>query len=206
MRPIQFAMSAGLAAIASVLALNINPLLAEVQAGNQAGNQAGAQAGNQAGKPSSILAQAQTRPEVKLKLIAAKRVTTRDAQGQAQVQWQPLSGNAAVQPGDVIRFTLRGNNVGTVPAKQLVLQQPIPKGTQLVLQSARMVQGSSEILYSIDQGKTFSRNPVITVTEDGRTVERAAPAEVYTHIQLRLSQGIAPQAQIEGEYQVRVGS
>lgn len=194
MRPIQLMMRAGLAAIASVLALTHPPLLAEVQAGTQASER------------SPILAQAQTRPAVKLQLIAAKRITTRDAQGQAQVQWQPLMSNAAVQPGDVIRFTLRGNNTSASPAKQLVLQQPIPKGTRLVLQSARMVKGSSEILYSIDQGKSFSRNPVITVTENGRAVERSAAAEAYTHIQLRLGQALAPQAEIEGEYQVRVGS
>ncbi len=190
MKPIQFAMSAGLAAIASVLALNSAPLLAEVQAGERG----------------PFLAQAQSQAEVKLQLIAAKRVTTTDPQGQPQMRWQPLEGNAAVQPGDVIRFTLRGNNAGKGPAQKLVLQQPIPAGTQFVLQSARMVKGSSEILYSIDQGKTFSRTPVVTVTENGRVVERAAPPEAYTHIQLRLSQSLAPQAQIEGEYQVRVGS
>lgn len=150
--------------------------------------------------PSRSTAQA-TKPEMQLQLNAARQVKTAD-----KLTWEPLQGEARVMPGDVIRFTLSGNNTGQGAAQGLVLEQPIPPGTSLIARSARGVSGPKPaIAYSIDGGKTYSPQPKVKLSlPDGRLVERPAPVESYSHIQLKYSAAIAPATQVSGEYQVRV--
>lgn len=140
-------------------------------------------------------------PEMQLQLSAAKQVKVND-----QLSWQPLEGQARIQPGDVIRFTLSGRNSGKAAAQGLVMQQPIPPGTSFVARSARGVVGPKPaIAYSIDGGQTYSPQPTVKLSlPDGRVVERPAPVEHYTHVQLRYNQAIAPGSYLSGEYQVRV--
>lgn len=142
------------------------------------------------------------KPEMRLQLSAAKQVKTEDN----QVNWEALEGEARVMPGDVIRFTLSGNNTGQSAAQGLVLQQPIPAGTSLIASSAKGIAGPKPaIAYSIDNGKTYSPSPKLKVSlADGRIVERPAPVENYTHVQLTYSAAIAPESIVRGEYQVRV--
>lgn len=141
------------------------------------------------------------KPEMQLQLSAAKQVKTDD-----KLTWQPLQSEARVLPGDVIRFTLSGSNAGQSAAQGLVLEQAIPPGTSLIARSAKGVTGPKPaIAYSIDGGKTYSPQPKVKVSlADGSVVERPAPVESYSHIQLKYSAAIAPATQVSGEYQVRV--
>jgi uncharacterized repeat protein (TIGR01451 family) len=153
-----------------------------------------------------VLAQGvQTKPQVQLTLVAEKKVLKKDAQGKDTITWQAMGNQAAVQPGDIIRYTVNGKNVGDRSAKNLVITQPIPNKTIYVINSASLSSGSGTITYSIDNGKTYAAKPTIQVKlPDGKIETRPAPAERYTHIRWSLNQSIEPQQPMSAAYQVKV--
>ncbi len=148
--------------------------------------------------------------KVELQLSADRQVSQKDAQGNPQLVWQSLasgSGNtkASVMPGDLLRFNINGINRGNGPARNLVLAQPSPKGTVYIANSAKLLDSNAEVQFSIDSGKTFSRQPMVKVRQpNGQMVDQPASIESYTHLQLRVPQPLAPNATVRGEYQVKV--
>ncbi|KGF73656.1 hypothetical protein DO97_15240 [Neosynechococcus sphagnicola sy1] len=154
-----------------------------------------------------LIAQAASaKPELKLALVAEKRVLEKDAQGQEKVTWQPVGDRTAVKPGDVVRYTVSTNNLGNRAASNVVITQPIPKSTIYILNSASAItNGGAVITYSIDGGKSFIEKPTVQVKlADGRMETRPAPADAYTHVRWKLSQAIPSKAIAKVIYQVRV--
>ncbi|MCU0550337.1 MAG: hypothetical protein MUC48_13390 [Leptolyngbya sp. Prado105] len=152
----------------------------------------------------AAIAQRLQRPEVKLDLSVEKQAVNVNAQGQKQVKWAALQGNAVVEPGNVLRYSLNGKNAGDIPAQGIELTQPIPQRTKFVLNSAT-TNNAGKITYSIDNGKTFVEAPTVKVTlADGKIVDRPAPAEAYTHVRWNLSKDLNPQAALMASYQVEV--
>ncbi|MGB8700132.1 MAG: hypothetical protein WCD18_12010, partial [Thermosynechococcaceae cyanobacterium] len=132
-------------------------------------------------------------PKVELNLGAEKKVMAMDTQGKPQVTWQSLKGEVAVQPGDVLRYTLTSENAGDKPAKDLALTQPVPAKTTYVLGSA--LANGATLTFSIDGGQTFVDKPMIKVKlADGKEELRPAPAEAYTHVRWDYSESLAPLA------------
>ena len=132
--------------------------------------------------PVKLIAQAAPKPEIILDLAVAKQNTEVTVEGEEKVTWQQLEDNAAVAPGDVLRYTIVGQNTGESPAKDLAVTQPIPELMTYKLDSATS-QNNADITYSIDGGETFVAKPTIKITlEDGTVEERPAPAEAYTHV------------------------
>ncbi len=143
---------------------------------------------------------------VKLRLDAAKKIVTQDAQGKQKVTWKALAGQATVQPGDVLRYTITGANNGEKAVKGLVINQPIPQGMKYVLQSATVndVKGAN-ITFSIDKAKSFVKNPRIKVKQkDGTFKIVAAPAELYTNIRWKFGDSVAAKGAVKGTYQLQV--
>jgi uncharacterized repeat protein (TIGR01451 family) len=119
---------------------------------------------------------------LKLLLSVEKQVLTKDQQGKQKVTWQALKGSATVQPKDILRYTLTGENSSDRPIKNLTLNQPIPKGMVYVLQSANFTD-NAKITYSIDGARSFIKNPTIKLTlPNGKVETKPAPAVAYTHI------------------------
>jgi uncharacterized repeat protein (TIGR01451 family) len=145
------------------------------------------------------------RPKVEIALSAEKQLVSTDDKGKQQISWQALeAGNAVVQPGDVLRYTANSSNQGNVDAKNLVVTQPIPKGTMFVLNSAK-TDAAVVTTYSIDNGETFTEKPMVQVTlPNGKTEMRPAPAEAYTHVRWQISSPIAPKAGVKLAYNVKV--
>lgn len=140
----------------------------------------------------------QNKPRVQLNLSADKKVVQNN-----QTSWQSLQGNVVVQPGDVIRYNLVGENKGGSPAKKLVFTQPIPKGTVYVINSA--TNNNTKISFSIDGGKTFVANPTIQVKlANGKVETRPAPAEQYSFVRWNVQQPVNPKASVKVSYQVKV--
>ena len=140
-------------------------------------------------------------PKVKLNLGAEKKVVSVDAEGKEKIEWKALEG--AVQPGDVLRYTLVSENAGDKPAKSLKLVQPIPAQTIYSLDSAKA--NGATLTYSIDGGKTFVEKPMVTVKlADGKEVQKPAPASAYTHIRWDYSSSLAPLAAVRAAYEVAV--
>lgn len=177
---------ATLAAIAAVPMVMETPVLARLQDAGE------------------TLVQQIRRPEVKLVLQADKQVQTVDEQGKPKVIWQSLEGEATVNPGDTLRYTIATQNEGEMDAKDLVITQPIPAQMQYVLKSA-VGNDEAAITYSIDGGQSYVATPMVKVTlPDGTVKEEPAPAEAYTHIRWSFADSLAPAIAVNVHYDVEV--
>jgi uncharacterized repeat protein (TIGR01451 family) len=131
----------------------------------------------------AILALAASRvdasPRITISIDQAKEVVETTAAGR-KVSLVPAR---SVSPGDVIQYVLTYKNDGDQPAFGAVLEDPIPKGTTFLANSA--TGENADITFSNDGGKNFA--PPVKLTYEIRlpngAVERrvATPAE-YTHI------------------------
>jgi uncharacterized repeat protein (TIGR01451 family) len=141
------------------------------------------------------------KPQINLNLAVDRQIQT-TTNGKPTTQWQPLDAKqAAVVPGNVLRYRLNASNVGNRVAKNFVITQPIPARTVFVGNSVSLGEkASANVSYSVDQGKTFSANPTVSV----KGQVQPAPTSAYTHLRIQLNQPIAPQSAIAAQYQVRV--
>ncbi len=135
-------------------------------------------------------------PSRKSLVITAHNVTAESAKRDAK--------NMA-RPGDEIRYTLVFTNVTTGRVKNVQFVDPIPKGLVYVPGSAAARQ-SVRVEYSIDGGKAYAEQPMIAVVEDGRTVQKPAPRERYTHVRWTVLEDVAPGAQVTAEFRVQVNA
>jgi uncharacterized repeat protein (TIGR01451 family) len=142
--------------------------------------------------------------EVKLQLKADKKIVTINAEGEEVITWKDLGAKAQVFPGDTLRYSVQGENIGDKNAENLVVNQDIPEGTVYVLASAQSDSGTS-VTFSIDDGKTFVANPTIKVQQpDGSLIEEPAPAEMYTDLKWDFSETLAPQLGVDASYEVQI--
>ena len=114
------------------------------------------------------------------------------------------SGNLITRPGEIIQYTLTATNIGLQPAHDVEIVDPIPEGTEYVLESAR---GEGMIIScSIDGGRLYQSPPVVHDFQrpDGVIEKRAAPASAYTHVKWLVPRPILPGAQVTAFLQVRV--
>ncbi len=149
------------------------------------------------------IAQFLARPEVKLNLAAAKRMVKVDDSGNEQVNWEDIAQEATVVPGDVLRYTVTGENAGDATANNFVITQPIPTQTMYVLDSAAS-SNSATVTYSIDNGTTFSAEPTIQVDDNGTLIEQPAPPESYTHVRWSFEQSLVAQEEVQASYEVTI--
>ncbi|AFZ58486.1 hypothetical protein H6G54_06140 [Anabaena cylindrica FACHB-243] len=141
--------------------------------------------------------------QLQLQLVAEKQVETQDQQGNKIKKWEALKNQAVVKPGDVLLYTLKGENKSDRQLKNLTLNQPIPKQMSYVLKSIN-TSSNTTITYSIDGGRTFVKNPTIKVTLPNGTVEtKPAPATAYTNIRLQVPT-IAAKTTFKATYQTQV--
>jgi len=156
-----------------------------------------------------VFAQAQQAPRsaIQLHLDGEKKVVSQDAQGHALVVWQPLTqASTKVQPGDVVRYTLRAENHGTRPVSGFALTQPIPQGTVYVLHSASADKDAdARMSFRTDDPQVFSAQPTVKVVRADGTVRRdPAPASAYTGIRWTFGKAFSPAAPLQVTYLVKV--
>lgn len=115
--------------------------------------------------------------------IEQKQVLVVD--GKEQVRYLPTE---ATTPGSVLRFTLIYRNSGDEIARDVVLDNPVPKGTSYLNGSATT---GSEVTteFSIDGGKSYKKPAFLTyeiTLPNGNRESRVASPEEYTHIRWQL--------------------
>lgn len=147
----------------------------------------------------------QRQEQVQLRLDAQKQVVQQQ-QGKQKVSWLSLQGKAVVQPGDVLRYVVTGENKSDRPVKNLTISQPIPKGMVYKLKSATVnANAGAKITYSIDGGRSFVDNPTVKVTlTNGKVETQSAPATVYTHIRWNFGTSVPAKTTVKGTYEVQV--
>jgi len=109
------------------------------------------------------------------------------------------------EPGQTIEYNLTYNNQTKKSLKDLVVSGPIPANTTYIGRSAR-TRTPSELMVSIDGGRTFEREPVRRKERlaDGSTRTVVIPAERYTNIRWNVKQPIAGLGRQAYTYRVKV--
>ena len=147
-----------------------------------------------------IAAAALAAPRVEIAITQAKEVVETKA-GQRESRFVPAK---EVSSGDVVEYTLAYRNAGDQPARDAVIDDPIPKGTSYLAASA--AGDNAEITFSTDGGKTFA--PAVKLTYEirlpsGQTETRSATPSDYTHIRWTV-RSIAPGTSGKVSFRVRV--
>lgn len=108
-----------------------------------------------------------------------------------------------VAPNDTLRYTLKFTNTQSRAVTNVVFTNPIPGGLHLV-PGTIVSPVSARVEYSIDGGLTYAAQPMVSVTENGRTIQRPATPESYTNIRWTITDSIAPSASVTARYDARV--
>jgi uncharacterized repeat protein (TIGR01451 family) len=118
--------------------------------------------------------------------------------------WKPLPSKISFQSGDRLRYRVKGHNQSVFSLAQVVITQPISKDTHYVLDSATGLH-SAVVTFSIDEGKTYSATPMITVKQDNEKMDnQKAPVSLYTNIRWEFPGELPSQSPIDLSYQVQV--
>lgn len=126
-----------------------------------------------------LAAPALAAPRLAISLTQRREVVEQTPRG-TTTRWVATD---AAKPGDVVEYALGYVNQGDSPAVDAVIEDPIPKGTTYLANTA--TGAGAEITFSSDGGETFA--PPVKLTYEYRlpsgAVEKrvATPAE-YTHV------------------------
>ena len=135
------------------------------------------------------------RPEVKVALSGA---VVRDQKR------LPIEKLESVNPGEILDWTITSENSGTASAHDYKAIGQIPKGTTLVMGSTT-ADGTASVVYSIDNGKSFSAQPMIEEKQaDGTLKQVPAPVSMYTQVRYEWSDPLASGGKVQAAYKVRV--
>jgi uncharacterized repeat protein (TIGR01451 family) len=115
-----------------------------------------------------------------------------------------MAPTQSAEPGEVVEYTLSYVNQGNDPAVDAVIEDPIPKGSTYVANSA--VGDGSEITFSNDGGKTFA--PAVKLTYEmrlpsGALEKRVATPAEYTHVRWKVKR-VLPGATGKVAFRVKV--
>lgn len=116
----------------------------------------------------------------------------------------PVEKVASVLPGETLDWTITSENEGTAPAHQYKTIGQIPQGTSFISGSAT-ADGSASVTYSIDNGKSYSAQPMVEEKQTDGSVKRvAAPVSMYTQIRYEWADALAAEGKLTASYKVRV--
>ncbi len=118
---------------------------------------------------------------------------------------EKLSSATSAEPGQTIQYQLTYKNNGEGALKGLTVTGPVPANTHYLAKSSQ-TQVKSEVLVSIDGGKTYEREPVkrMQVMADGSKKMVVIPAEKYTHIRWKTKSALQPGGKQLFSYRVKV--
>jgi uncharacterized repeat protein (TIGR01451 family) len=116
----------------------------------------------------------------------------------------PIEKATSVNPGEILDWTITSENDGNAPAHDYKAVGQIPKGTMLVAGSTTS-DGSAKVAYSIDNGKTYSAQPMIEERQaDGSTKQVPAPVSMYTQVRYEWADPLTEGGKLQASYKVRV--
>jgi uncharacterized repeat protein (TIGR01451 family) len=116
----------------------------------------------------------------------------------------PVEKAQSVNPGEILHWTISSQNDGTAPAREYKAVGQIPRGTTLVAGSAS-ADGSATVVYSIDNGKSYSAAPLVEEKQaDGSVKFVPAPVSMYTQVRYEWTDALAEGGKLNASYKVRV--
>ena len=116
----------------------------------------------------------------------------------------PVEKASSVNPGEILQWTITSQNDGNGPAREYMAVGQIPRGTTLIAGSTS-ADGAANVVYSIDNGKTFSAEPMVEEKQaDGSVKLVAAPVSMYTQVRYEWTDPLAGGGKLNASYKVRV--
>ena len=109
-----------------------------------------------------------------------------------------------MNPGETLDWTITSENDGNAAAHDYKAVGQIPRGTVLIAGSTS-ADGSASVAYSIDNGKSFSSQPMIDEKQPDGTVKQVpAPVSMYTQLRYEWADPLASGGKLQASYKVRV--
>ena len=124
---------------------------------------------------------------LEIRTTVEKIETVVDQNGQEVTRLVPAD---TVVPGEVVTYTVSFRNVGTAPAENVVITNPLPAELTYVAGSAD--GDETRVEFSADGGQSYAAADALTVADAGG--ERPAAPEDFTHIRWVLGRVIEPGA------------
>ena len=142
-----------------------------------------------------LVGHSQGRPEVKVMLAGAVE------RGDGTLSLEKVS---AVNPGEILQWSIISSNEGDGPAREYKTVGHIPAGTTFIAGSVTADKGSS-VTYSIDGGQSFSTLPLVEEKQPDGTVKKVpAPTSMYTEVRYEWNDELAAGGKLAASYKVRV--
>ena len=118
---------------------------------------------------------AQSEGHLTVTTTVQKQIAFKNPDGEMEVQ---LVEAKSVIPGERVVYTITFENVGSEPAENVVITNPIAESLTYVAGTAS--NDSMRVEFSADGGKTFGLASELRIVADG--IERPATTEDYTHV------------------------
>ena len=115
---------------------------------------------------------AQSRAEGQVQFVLAQDLVKQNTENGKPVE-VVIPSPQAVMPGDILREEVTLKNLSGKALNNVQVSVPVPRGTEFT-GNASLNRSRWNLLYSADNGKTFSETPThtVTVTENGRQVQK----------------------------------
>ena len=136
--------------------------------------------------------------DIKFTSTAEIEVQKVNAKGEKVLVRQPAD---LLQPGQIAIYTNAFTNIGKQPAEKVVVNNPVPAGSEY--QGGSATETGFELAFSVDQGKSFGKPKELTVP-DGKGGKRPAEPKEYTNIRWTMLAPLKPGATGVVEFRVRV--
>jgi|LSQX01.2.fsa_nt_gb uncharacterized repeat protein (TIGR01451 family) len=122
-------------------------------------------------------------------VMTVEREVTIKKDGKTQIKLEPVKKTSK---GDILVYTLKYKNEDKEKLTSASFVTPIPEGTSYQNKSA--VGKGTNILFSIDKGVLYRKPPIkySAKTSDGKTEEKVATPDMYTHIKWVLMKDLQP--------------
>jgi len=130
---------------------------------------------------SLVAGAASAKPLLEISIAQAKEVV--ETSGPSNSKTTRMVPTQSAVPGDVVQYTLTYANKGDEAANEAVIDDPIPKGTTFIANSA--TGEGADVSFSSDGGKSFAKPVKLTYEirlPSGEVQKRVATASDYTHI------------------------
>ncbi len=110
-----------------------------------------------------------------------------------------------VSNGDVVAYRLVFTNITGRPVNNIQFTDPIPEGMHYLQGTASADREDVDVEFSLDDGTSYSEQPMVEVIVDGQTERRPASPEDYTDVRWTVHGDVAPDARVTASFQVRFG-
>lgn len=135
---------------------------------------------------------------IELKTIGEKEIRIVDENGEEKIKRVPAS---LVTPGEEVVYSIYAKNVGTEPAENVVVTDPIP--ANMSYRGGTATGDGTQITFSVDQGKSYDVPENLIVLDENGTPRQAGPGD-YTHIRWQRSGPLAPGETQRVEFRARL--